>query len=157
MRDGVLKQITDLERLTHAQLKERGGDLYGTEPSASNRALLIKRLAYRIQELAFGGVSDTTRVKLRDHIDNDRLDTDAARDARLKRRRRQDGMPVRGTRLIREWRGKRYEVTVVDGGFEFAGCRYRSLTAVTKVITGTHWNGPAFFGLRKPAKGRSSS
>jgi hypothetical protein len=57
-------------------------------------------------------------------------------------------LPVAGTRLVREWNGGRYEVTVVSGGFEYAGRRYRSLTAITKAITGTHWNGPAFFGLR---------
>ena len=57
-----------------------------------------------------------------------------------------------GTRLVREWQGDRYEVTVVKGGFEFEGRKYRSLTAITKVITGTHWNGFLFFGLQKRAK-----
>ena len=61
-------------------------------------------------------------------------------------------VPMVGTRLVREWDGERYEVTVVQGGFEFAGRRYRSLTAIAKAITGTHWNGPAFFGLRSMRK-----
>ncbi len=56
-------------------------------------------------------------------------------------------IPVAGTRLVREWNGRRYEVTVASGGFVFEG-RYRSLTAIAKAITGTHWNGRAFFGLR---------
>lgn len=80
------------------------------------------------------------------------LDAEAAEVTRLKRRQRKNGMPVAGTWLIREWQGRRYEVTVVDGGFEYEGRRYRSLTAITKAITGTHWNGPAFFGLRKPER-----
>ena len=64
------------------------------------------------------------------------------------------GMPVVGTRLIREWNGGRYEVIVVRDGFEFEGQKFRSLTAITKVITGTHWNGPAFFGLRQNGKAK---
>jgi hypothetical protein len=58
-------------------------------------------------------------------------------------------MPVVGTRLIRDWNDRRYEVTVTYGGFEFEGRRYRSLSAIAKVITGTHWNGRAFFGLKQ--------
>jgi hypothetical protein len=53
---------------------------------------------------------------------------------------------------VREWNGRRYEVTVASGGFVFEGRRYRSLTAITKAITGTHWNGRAFFGLRNGAR-----
>jgi hypothetical protein len=62
-----------------------------------------------------------------------------------------------GTRLVREWNGRRYEVTVVPGGFVFEGRRYRSLTAITKAITGTHWNGRAFFGLRNNGRKEQKS
>jgi hypothetical protein len=58
-------------------------------------------------------------------------------------------VPVAGTRLVREWNGRTYEVTVVYGGFEYDGRRYRSLTAIATAITGTHWNGRAFFGLKE--------
>jgi len=54
-----------------------------------------------------------------------------------------------GTRLVREWQGRMHQVTVHDQGFEYQGTRYRSLTAIARVITGTPWSGPAFFGLRK--------
>ena len=57
-----------------------------------------------------------------------------------------------GTRLVRDWHGDRHEVTVVAGGFEYGGKRYRSLTAVAKAITGSHWNGKLFFGLSKRTK-----
>ena len=152
MRNGVLKQITDLQTLSYQNLQERWRTLYGTEPPTYNRALLVKRLAYRVQELAYGGLSDVARAELRERLDAEQLDTEAAEVARMERRQRKDGMPVVGTRLIREWQARRYEVTVVQGGFEYEGRRYRSLTAVTKAVTGTHWNGPAFFGLRKPEK-----
>jgi hypothetical protein len=58
---------------------------------------------------------------------------------------------VVGTRLIREYDGQRHEVTVVTGGFEYRGRRYRSLSAIASAVTGTHWNGLAFFGLRTRA------
>ncbi len=156
MKRSILKQVTELESLPVAELKDRWGELYGTEAPTCNRALLTKRLAYHLQELAYGGVSEVTRAKLRDHLNGERLDDDSADAARMERRHRKNGMSVPGTRLIREWQGRRYEVTVVNGGFEYDGRPYRSLTAVTKAITGTHWNGPAFFGLRKP-KGRRNS
>jgi hypothetical protein len=152
MRNGVLAQIAELQELSHAELQERWRALHGAEPPTYNRALLIKRLAYRVQELAYGGLSEFARAELRRHMQAERLDAEEAEVARLKRRQRKNGMPVAGTRLIREWQGRRYEVTVVDGGFEYEGRRYRSLTAITKAITGTHWNGPAFFGLRTPER-----
>lgn len=65
-----------------------------------------------------------------------------------------DDLPVLGTRLSREWNGKRHEATVVSGGFEYQGRRYRSLTAVTLAITGTHWSGRAFFGLKTEKRGQ---
>jgi hypothetical protein len=61
-------------------------------------------------------------------------------------------MPVAGTRLVREWRGERYEVIILSNGFEYAGRKWNSLTAIARDITGTQWNGPVFFGLRiKPS------
>ncbi len=156
MRKGILKQITDLEGLGRPELKERWRSLFGTEPPSYSRDLLIGRLAYRIQELAYGGLSEDVKARLDACLPADGIDTEFHEADRVKRRQRKNGMPVAGTRLIREWQGRRYEVTVVQGGFEFEGRRYRSLTAVTKAITGTHWNGPAFFGLRKPDRKKES-
>ena len=148
MKDSMLKQVAELPGLDSGQLKERWRALYGFEPPAYNRAYLVKRLAYRIQELAFGGLSDTARSQLRDALDGD--DKDGMTDRRRRRKQKHKaGMPVVGTRLVREWRGDRYEVTVLDDGFEFEGQLYRSLSAVSKVITGSHTSGPSFFGLRE--------
>jgi hypothetical protein len=58
-----------------------------------------------------------------------------------------------GTRLVRDWNGQRYDVLVTHDGFEFEGRPYKSLTAIAKAITGTHWNGPHFFGLRRKQGG----
>lgn len=149
MKKSILKQVAELSGMDSGQLKERWRALHGSEPPAYNKTYLIKRLAYRIQELAFGGLSETAVGQLRDALDQDDKDGTIGR---KRRRKRRPGMPVVGTRLVREWQGGRYEVTVMDGGFEFEGRTYRSLSAVTKVITGTHWNGPDFFGLRRRRK-----
>jgi len=143
-QNSVLKQVAELPRLRFDQLKARWRELYGTEPPPYNKPHLVRRLAYRVQELAYGGLSETAQALL--------AEGSAAVDANLgqqRRRARKQNLPVPGTRLVREWNGKRYEVTVVEGGFEYAGKPYRSLSAVTNAITGTHWNGPDFFGLRK--------
>ena len=147
MTQSVLKQVTELPDLDSDQLKERWRALVGSEPPAYNTPYLIKRLAYRIQELAYGGLSDAAQAQL-----HDALHEDDGLPGRMQRRRRKPGMPVVGTLLVREWQGNRYEVTVVSGGFEFEGRKYRSLSAITKAITGTHWNGPGFFGLRQQLK-----
>ena len=149
MTQSVLKQVAELPELNSEQLKERWRALFGSEPPAYNKPYLIKRLAYRIQELAFGGLSEAAQAQLHDALgDEDGNDLPG----RKKPRRGTPGMPVLGTRLVREYRGERHEVTVVSGGFEFEGRKYRSLSAITKAITGAHWNGPGFFGLRQRLK-----
>jgi len=154
MSSTVLKQIAALEKLSYGELQERWRMLMGNEPPRYRREFLVKRLAHRLQELAYGGLSQDTREQM------DRLLKEAGCDelgglrAGARRRARRD-LPLVGTRLIREWDGQRHEVTVVHGGFEYRGRRFRSLSAIAKLITGTHWNGPRFFGLRdrKEARG----
>lgn len=138
----ILRQITELQSLSMADLRARWRELFGSGPPGAGRGYLLRRLAYRIQELAYGGVSDITRARLRDHLGGD-----TGRTRPLERRKRQGDEPVVGTRFVREWRGERYEVTVVAGGYELRGRLYRSLSAAAKAITGAHWNGRAFFGL----------
>jgi len=153
MSSSILKQIADLGRLSARDLQDRWRELYGSEPPGYNRTFLTKRLAYRIQELAHGGLSDTTRSQMSDVLREAKLNEDGAIGGNGRQGKRDRDLPTAGTRLVREWNGKRYEVTVLVKGFEFEGRRYRSLTAITKAITGTHWNGRAFFGLRPPNGG----
>jgi hypothetical protein len=106
-----------------------------------NRRFLEDRLAYRIQELAYGGLKPETVERL-----------DALADeleGKLSRRRRIENRPVSGTRLIREWKGVEHQVTVRDEDYEYQGRPYQSLSAVARAITGTRWNGLVFFGLKK--------
>jgi hypothetical protein len=152
MSSSVLKQIADLEQVSIAELQHRWQQLMGTAPPRYNREFLVRRLAHRLQELACGGLSQAARAKM------DRLLEEAGYDeigAGCTHRRPSQGrceLPVRGTRLIREWNGERHEVTAAQGGFDYQGRRYRSLSAIATAITGTHWNGPAFFGLRSKRK-----
>lgn len=160
--NSVLRQIADLQNLSHDELRQLWRTLIGGDPPAYNRTFIVSRLTYRIQELACGGLSERARRTMREVLDENGFDENACDGGARRRqrdRKRKEGMPVLGTRFVREWNGRRYEVTVVNGGFEFEGRRYRSLTAITKAITGTHWNGRAFFGLRSDGaeKGRQGS
>lgn len=147
----ILKHIAQLPRLSFGELQERWRALFGSEPPAYNKTFLVKRLAHRIQELAYGGLSESAKARIQE-IERENGDTELTAFDRSAPRKK--GMPVIGTRLVREWNGGRYEVTVVHDGFEFQGRTYRSLTAISKAITGTHWNGPAFFGLRRDGNGK---
>jgi hypothetical protein len=152
----VARQLSDLAKLPYEQLKDRWRMLFGKEPPAYNRVFLINRLAHRLQELTYGGLPEVTRERMRQILLANGYDDRGckARNGKGTVKRQGDDLPVLGTRLSREWNGKRHEVTVVSGGFEYEGKRYRSLTAVTRVITGTHWNGRAFFGIRVGKSGR---
>jgi hypothetical protein len=141
MSDPVLAQLAALKTARIADLKTKWRDLFESEPPPYNRRFLEHRLAYRIQELAYGGLKPET-VK--------RLDALADEiDGKLSTRRRIEDRPVSGTRLVREWKGVEHHVTVRDEDFEYQGRPYRSLSAVARAITGTRWNGLVFFGLKK--------
>jgi len=155
MSDSTLKQIAQLGKLTPPQLEDRWRALFGKAPPAYHRRFLIKRLGYRLQELAHGGLSEEAKAQMAEIAQEAGLDEEASIRGKGGTPRRRQELPVAGTRLVREWNGRRCEVTVVGGGFEFEGRPYRSLTAITKAITGTHWNGRAFFGLRPPGNGRN--
>ena len=142
MSETVLRQVAELAKLPIDGLKERWRVLYGTEPPANNPDYLVRRLACRIQELAFGGLSPQVADRLRKAADD--VDERPA-----PARKRSTSLPVAGTRLVREWNGNRYEVVVGADGFVFDGRPYRSLTAIAKEITGAHWNGKLFFGVAK--------
>ena len=142
--DQVLSQLAELPGLPYGELKARWRQYFGVEPPAYRRGFLIRGLAHRIQELAYGGLSKAHQARL------EALIADGDGGGKRKGRARGERL-LAGTRLVREWKGVSHEVTVVEGGFEYQGRRYRSLSAIARAITGTRWNGPLFFGLRKGA------
>ena len=143
MADTVLAQIAALKTAPIVALKQKWRDLFDTEPPPSNRRFLEHRLAYRIQELAYGGLKPETVKRLRALAE----ELDGGDHSRRQRRQSQD-RPIAGTRLIREYQGVEHCVTVRDDDYEYQGRPYKSLSAIARAITGTRWNGLLFFGLR---------
>jgi hypothetical protein len=142
MADNVLAQLAWLKTAPIADLKGKWRDLFESEPPPYNRRFLESRLAYRIQELAYGGLKPQTVERLA------ALAEQWGGKGGERRRRALESRPIAGTRLIREWRGVEHCVTVRDEDFEYQGRPYRSLSAVARAITGTRWNGLVFFGLK---------
>ncbi|MCG6122857.1 MAG: DUF2924 domain-containing protein [Microvirga sp.] len=140
----VQEEIGGLADLDLALLRSRWLDLYGCEaPARMSRELVIQAIAYRLQEIAFGGLSSVTRAALI-----------SARGAKKNERTRVERSVKAGTRFIREWRGRTIEVVAHgSGGYLYRGCTYRSLSAIAREITGTRWSGPAFFGLHAAGQG----
>ena len=145
MTDTVLAQIAALKAKSTAELRDMWRELFDREPPVLGRRYLEDRLAYRVQELHFGGLSDRARRKLDALVDQ--LEPKAAR-------RRDPGRPIAGTRLVREWKGVEHVVTVREHDFEYDGRPYKSLSAVAREIAGTRWNGWVFFGLRRSGTAR---
>lgn len=144
-----LKELAALQRMDLETLRGRWRAWYGNEPPAAYGSVqLIRRLAWRIQELHYGGLSDAARQRLREIADGD----EPGRSKKRGNRRKGAGLTP-GTRLIRHWHGAEHVVTATaDGGLEYQGKRYRTLTAVARVISGQHCSGPRFFGLAGPGK-----
>jgi hypothetical protein len=147
-KPSILSQLAELDRLGPVELKERWRALFGTEPPAYNRPFLIKRLAHRIQELAYGGLAESARRRMNEILDEAGYDENGALQKDRRHYRKSPIAPVAGTRLVREWNSERHEVLALRVGFEYQGRQYKSLSAIAREITGTRWNGPMFFGLR---------
>jgi hypothetical protein len=137
-----LGRLAALQTAATPDLKQQWRELFGKEPPPHNRAYLQSRLAYRIQELAYGGLKPATLARL--EALGEQLDGGNP----VLRRIRVDDKPVTGTRLMRNYQGIDYSVTVTTTGYEWEGRPYRSLSAIARAITGTRWNGWAFFGLK---------
>jgi hypothetical protein len=141
MSKSVLAQIGALKSMPATGLKARWRELFDTEPPPYNRRFLESRLAYRIQELAYGGLKAETLERLAALAEE--IDGKALRRARAAQER-----PIAGTRLVREWKGVEHSVTVRDDGYEYQGRPYKTLSVIARLITSTRWNGWIFFGLK---------
>ena len=141
--DPIPARLAALKNTHTADLKAKWRELFDSEPPPFNRRYLESRLAYRIQELAYGGLKPETVRRL------ERLGEELDGGDKKKRELGFDrDRPITGTRLLREWQGVEYAVTVTADGFEWQGRPYKSLSAIARAITGTRWNGWVFFGLK---------
>ena len=139
----VAAQIAALSNLPIAELWPVWDRYFSSRPINPNRAF-ESRIAYKMQEEAFGGLSNNTRQ---------RLEAIGAKHSKIKLRARpRDINFAPGTVLLREWGEREHKVVVTaEGLFEYEGSTFKSLTAVARHITGTHWSGPLFFGLTAKA------
>lgn len=137
----VAKQIAALLEAPLRLLRTEWRRHYRTEPPARlSRDLLLRGVAYKLQEQAAEGPARSVQRKLRDLARQVETEGNKAL-----------GLPATikpGARLVREWHGHSHVVTVLEDGFEHDGQRYRSLTQIARHITGVHWSGPRFFGMK---------
>jgi DUF2924 family protein len=141
-KDAIREALLRLPKLDIRELREEWRRLYKADASPHlSHALLIRAVAYRMQEVALGGLRPEPRRQLR-QIAMELKHTGVAT-VRLRPRLKP------GTRLMREWQGRTYEVVVLDDGFSWQGTRCNSLSAIARKITGTAWSGPLFFGLKQ--------
>ncbi|MGO9686182.1 MAG: DUF2924 domain-containing protein [Beijerinckiaceae bacterium] len=143
-RGALSAELAGLSKASIKDLRARWKRLYGNEPSGHiGRSILIGAIAYRLQERALGGLKPSTQ-RILDRVCDGREEIG------------QEGIAKRrvsaGTVLIREWRGVRHRVVVLDNDVTYRGRRYKSLSEVARAITGAHWSGPLFFGLKGRAK-----
>jgi hypothetical protein len=133
--------LARLPELDLGALRQQWRALYKADASPHlSRELLVRAVAYRMQELALGGIRPQRQRQLR------QIAQEFNETGKIRRRARPELKP--GTRLVREWRGRTYEVLVLDDGFSWQGTSYRSLSALARKITGTACSGPLFFGLK---------
>ena len=141
----------DLEAIANLEInlmRLRWTELFGSDPAPRiSRDVLIRGVAYRIQEEINGRLSQARRRQLKRLAEELRAGGSIAS---LENRTFKTG-----TKLIREWKGRVHEVLITDAGYVWAGKHYRSLTQIARLITGTGWSGPRFFGLEMD--GRSAS
>lgn len=135
--------LARLAEMAGEELKAEWARRYGTPAPNLSPELLRLGIGYQLQEQKHGGISRGTRTLLRQVA------------ARARESGDKKPMPRKltpGTRLVRDWHGVGHTVIVLDDGFEYDGQHWKTLTAVARAITGTHWNGPRFFGLTQRTK-----
>ena len=159
-------EIAALKRMTPAQLRDKYAEVFGEPSRSGNKDFLFKRIAWRIQSLAEGDLSERARQRAAELARDADIRVTTPRMPRTPRQPKastgtpqatvtgtlprsapRDRLPMPGTILTRQYRGRLIEATVLPKGFEWEGEVYRSLSAVAKAVTGSHWNGFLFFGL----------
>lgn len=156
MKETISMQITALKSASVEELQRKHKELSGgQEATSDSKVYLIRRIAYRLQEFKYGGLSEKAQKRLTELINtydpvNNKafrpkivMETQAMKKYRIRDRR----LPIPGSIIIKEYKGKDMQVKVLETGFEYNGKIYKNLTAIAKEITGSHWNGYLFFNL----------
>ncbi len=138
-------KLAALPEMAAVDLRAEWRRLYRTRPPQRiGRHLLELGVAWKLQERAYGGLSAAMKRRLAELAKtmDEKGDLAKTRAVRLKP----------GVKLVREWRGETHDVLVLEDGFQWRGQRWRSLSAIAREISGTHWSGPRFFGLQAKAE-----
>ena len=146
MPDPIGKHLDALPKLSKVALRELWKQLFNSPPSTKlRRDLMIPILAFRIQEQEYGPLNATARNRLR------HLSQAFERDGAFQVASTPQIRP--GTRLVRQWRDQVHVVNVESRGYQYQGARYKSLSEIARLITGTRWSGPLFFGIKNGQSG----
>ena len=159
----VAKEVAAMRGMTVPDLRRKYAEVFGEETRSRHKAFLIKRITWRMQANAEGGLSERAMRRAEEMANDADLRVQAPRQASaaepaallhvtatgMVARSNDSRLPMPGAVLTRDYRGRAVRVTVLqDGRFEYEGDAYRSLSAIAKVVTGSHWNGYYFFGLK---------
>jgi hypothetical protein len=149
MKAAIAKQVEALGDMTVAELREKYAQVFGEQTTSRHGDHLRKRIAWGLQANEEGGLSERALRRAEELArDSDiRLLAPARTVVGSFKPSHDRRLPMPGAVITREYQGRTVSVTVLDAGFEFEGTVYRSLTAVAKAITGTHWNGFHFWGI----------
>jgi hypothetical protein len=156
----IEKEVAQMQRMTIRELQEKFIEVCGEQPRTHNRQWMIKRLAWKLQAREYGGLSEQAlrrAAEIADACDLSDLRLTAPRSLELSESIApttlppsvDSRLPMAGTLLTRRYKGATIQVKVLNGGFEFEGERFKSLSAVAHRVTGSRWNGYLFFGLTK--------
>ena len=157
----IAKEIAVLKSMTVGQLREKYQTVFGEPTQAGNKDFLFKRIVWRLQSQAEGDLSERARKRAAEIARDADIRMTIPKPPKLSAGAElrtvaapaalgDNRLPIPGTVLTRTYRGQSHLVTVLPKGFDYDGEVYRTLSAVAKKITGTHWNGFLFFGLAKP-------
>ena len=160
MEADIINQIEGLRRVKVRQLRDRYKEIFGEESRSNHKEFLFRRIAWRLQALAEGDITERARqraVEIAQDVDlricGPRPDGASARGIGDRKSPSSDRrLPLVGTVLIREYKKRRITVQVLDGGFQYEDRFYKSLSAIAREVTGTQWNGYLFFGLKAGAQ-----
>jgi hypothetical protein len=139
----ILKRIMKLQKQSEKELLKIWHTMFDENPEIKSRKYMVAKLAYKIQELAYGGLDIETENKIRNCA------KEVTKEKTVASKKTRKFSPMIDTKISKEHGGKIHEVLVVNDGFSYEGTVYKSLSAIATKITGTRWNGLKFFGVKK--------
>ncbi|MBF0523209.1 MAG: DUF2924 domain-containing protein [Candidatus Omnitrophica bacterium] len=156
MNETKLSQIMELKNKPLTELQAKYEELFdGQKPTSNNKVFIWRKIAYRIQELEIGGISNETQTRIDELIEQyDPVNNKSLRpeeqnqpQKKTKKSRRDFRLPIPGTVITKQYKDKSLEVKILETGFEYNNKVYKTLSAIAQEVTGAHWNGYLFFNL----------